>query len=174
MIISSIDKSDNQTISHLAQTCTQLWEAAGADALVSFFYTARDRFDLADNSKKIAIFSMLSEWLLKISDQISDETRLKLIEDLSSMASVETKDKNELLRMIKAIEPLFEICKSNVDNIQGSLTDNEMSINDGINLAKKFFPLTQLLNALNKYFESLGSTLRSNSVHLSDILRDFN
>ncbi len=88
-IVALLPGADNATLSRLARTCSDLWQAAGTDALLSFFYAARDAYETGNTHKKAAVFRVLADWIGKIAHQLPEGSRWQLIEHLSRMAETD-------------------------------------------------------------------------------------
>lgn len=124
-IISTINKADNQTLSALAQTCKDLWHIASVDTLRSFFYAAREAYEVGDTSKKVAVFCVLADWIVAVADQLPEATRWQILGHLSHMATIEALADPETKKMVAFTNRLIKLAKHEVmtdtERLQASL-----------------------------------------------------
>ncbi len=171
-IISSIDRADNQTLSHLAQTCRDLWRLSSVDSLRSFFYAAHDAYELGDKDKKVAVFCMLTEWIHLVTDQLPEETQLQILEHLADMGGVPINDGNDLQKIIVAVKSLYEVV-----NIPSSINAANSELSNGSANSVTSFQVIMVYQKLNNLLaqlhEKLAAIINEESCKLLHLARQY-
>ncbi len=111
MIISKLDKADVQTLSHIAQTCKDLWHLTRPDMLRSFFYVAQQVYEAGDSEKKVAVFRTLADWIVTVAAQLPEPTRWQIIGHLSYMATIDDIAASRLEAMARSIVKVSALAK---------------------------------------------------------------
>lgn len=143
-LIAFIADADNKALQTINQTYFPVLEDAGADAILSFFYTVKDSFDLAVTSKKISLFALLSDCACKASGKIPDESRLQMILQLSQMTFIDSDDVQEMMTMAKSIGSIVQ----NLRDELNFLTQHTVAMNQSADDARYCAMLSDTLHTL--------------------------
>lgn len=168
-IIRQIDEADNQTLSHLAQSCHDLWRLASVDALRSFFYAAHNAYESGDTTKRVAVYCILVDWISLVADQLPEESRLQIFEMLADMGKIDSDDPNHLSKMYRAIESMADLA---LRDFQKKIKDDKHSIED----ARDSGTSVHLMIVNQKFlslFEHYANALSMQMHQTSEALRDF-
>lgn len=151
-IISLMDKADNQTLSSLAQTCTDLWRIAGTESLLSFFYAAKESFENSDTDRKVAIFSVLADWITEVSSELPDESRWKILLHLADMADLDATDLSQTDSMRISLNDLLITIRNEIQTYTNSSWENSLSDSQDV-ISKKMY---EIHSTLFKRYNSIG------------------
>ncbi len=172
-IISGIDKADNHTLSHLAQTCRDLWRLASVDALRSFFYAARSAYDLGSTDKKVAVFCVLADWLALVADQLPDETRLQILEQMADMEIIQSNDLRHLQDMHGAVESVFDLANRELKKNSNDTWD-ETSAQTTTDAGPRLLIINQkLLKMHSHYCSEISAKIKETNAKLFSIIDSF-
>lgn len=67
-----------------------LQRIVGTDAVLSYFYAACEAYESGDTDKKVAVFCVLTDWIIADADRLPEETRMEVLAEASCMAEVES------------------------------------------------------------------------------------
>ena len=157
-ILSRIPSADNATLSSLVMSCKHLWTMLRADALLSFFYAARAAYDCADTEKKVANFKLLSEWLPQVADQLPDELRMQMLEQLVSLAPLLSDSLADNVGMVNAVNRLIAIARQENDRLVEACREDPAALKQvRADLLRNDIVSFKGLNALSHYYEQIAS-----------------
>ncbi len=157
-ILSRIPTADNATLSSLVMSCKHLWTMLRADALLSFFYAARAAYDCADTEKKVTIFKILSEWLPQVADQLPDELRMQMLEQLVSFAPLLSDSLADNVGMVNALNRLVAIARQENDRRIEACREDPAALGQvRADLLRNDIVSFKGLNVLSHYYEQIVS-----------------
>ena len=174
-ILSNIPTADNATLSSLVMSCKQLWNLLRVDALLSFFYAARAAYDGGDTGKKVTIFKILSEWLPQVAEQLPDEIRMQMLEQLVSLDTLLSGSLADNVGMVNALNRLIAIARKENDRLVEACQEDSTALKQvRSHLLRNDIVSFKGLNALSHYYEQIASLCAQRSDDSMQILKMVN
>lgn len=176
-IISTIDKADNATLSNLVQTCKDLWQLAGADALRSFFYAAREAYETGDTHKKVMVYCVLADWIPAVANQLPEASRWQIIGHLSHMATIDGLAGPEMNTVAQSAGRLFQLARQEMatdrERLEARLasTADARTVQVSPDSVELLASVQRLLGAYKRYKDSLTQELSALNQRLQQLCR---